>query len=86
MERNFGRGVASYFVYLKWLLFANVTALIFILLPFLIIPHLIKLQHNLSTSSKNYSYCVYDASEIFTLVELHQIEFKPINLLVANVS
>ena len=82
IERNFGRGIASYFSFLKWLIFTNLFCLIAFLIPFLIGPHL-KILAQDTVKNTNYSFC---ANENDKYLKSNSFKIDPIDILVANVS
>ena len=80
IETNYDRGIASYFSFLKWLIFANIVAFFLFLLPFLIAPHVTILSQDIDKT--NYSYCLENSDKYSAN---NSLQFDFIDFLVANV-
>lgn len=83
IERNYDRGIASYFSFLKWLILANFVAFLIFLLPFIIAPHIVILNRN-SGKNNSFSYCLDKDKDKYLLNGEFKID--AIDFLVANVS
>ena len=87
VRNNLGLEVASYFTFLNWLISHTVFSFLFIVLPFLIIPHIIMLE-NSYRSLKAYRPDEAFVNEPFVFNETcltNELKFELKDILIANV-